>query len=74
VEFKGEVDSPIKSGNDGRYESLGLWIETIITPASKYIKVVIVRLDRTIQNLLKRLDSPIKSGNDVLRSFIYLII
>jgi len=31
---------------------------------SKNSHVVIVRLDRTIQNLLKRLDSPIKSGND----------
>jgi multidrug efflux system outer membrane protein len=29
-----------------------------------YYKVVIVRLDRTIQALLKDLDSPIKSGND----------
>ena len=27
-------------------------------------KHVIVRLDRTIQNVLKSLDSPIKSGND----------
>jgi hypothetical protein len=26
---------------------------------------VIVRLDRTIQNIFKILDSPIKSGNDI---------
>ncbi|HMK49395.1 MAG TPA: hypothetical protein VK435_05035, partial [Thermodesulfovibrionales bacterium] len=36
----------------------------IINLAMKYCNFVIVRLDRTIQNLLKRLDSPIKSGND----------
>ncbi len=36
----------------------------IITPVIKYSIVVIVRLDRTIQNLNKKLDSPIKSGND----------
>jgi hypothetical protein len=36
-----------------------------ITSASKHLKVIIVRLDRTIQTELKRLDSPIKSGNDV---------
>jgi hypothetical protein len=35
-----------------------------INPAIKYFTIVIVRLDRTIQNLLKRMDSPIKSGND----------
>jgi hypothetical protein len=28
--------------------------------------VVIVRLDRTIQKIYKRMDSPIKSGNDIL--------
>ena len=44
-----------------------------ITPAIKYPKIVIVRLDRTIQNLLKRMDSPIKSGNDKPRNFICLL-
>jgi hypothetical protein len=42
-----------------------------ITPAIKYFTIVIVRLDRTIQNLLKKLDSPIKSGNDRHNGFIY---
>ena len=37
---------------------------TYINPAIRYFNIVIVRLDRTIQNLLKRLDSQIKSGND----------
>ncbi len=35
-----------------------------INPAMKYFTIVIVRLDRTIQNLMKKLDPPIKSGND----------
>jgi hypothetical protein len=43
--------------------------ERLIPPANKYLKIVIVRLDRTMQNLLKRLDSPIKSGNDKYESF-----
>jgi len=54
----------------------------IINVASQDFKIVIVRserllaeirigLDRTIQHLLKRLDSPIKSGNDRHGSFIY---
>jgi multidrug efflux system outer membrane protein len=34
------------------------------TTITKYVKLVIVRLDRTIQHLLEILDSPIKSGND----------
>ena len=38
-----------------------------------HLYVVIVRLDRTIQNLLKSLDSPIKSGNDRL-SWIYFVL
>ncbi|HMK49657.1 MAG TPA: hypothetical protein VK435_06365, partial [Thermodesulfovibrionales bacterium] len=37
---------------------------SFINPATRNFNIVIVRLDRTIQNLLKRLDSPIKSGND----------
>jgi hypothetical protein len=51
---------------------------SINTPASKYFKVVIVRLDWTIQESLKKLDSilqldrGIKSGNDMLSSFIYI--
>jgi hypothetical protein len=56
----------------------------IINPASKYFNIVIVRskrllakirigLDRTIQNILKRMDSPIKSGNDKHGKFKYLI-
>ena len=45
----------------------------IITPAMKYFTIVIVRLDRTIQNLLKNLDSPIKSENDRHKSFISLL-
>jgi hypothetical protein len=40
---------------------------------SKYSFAIIVRLDRTIQNLLKRPDSPIKSGNDKPNNFIYLL-
>ena len=43
-----------------------------INPASNYFNIVIVRLDRTIQNLLKRLDSPIKSGNDKHYRFMCL--
>jgi len=43
----------------------------------KYFTIVIVRLDRTLQNLMKTLDSPIppgrrrasKSGNDEHRKF-----
>jgi hypothetical protein len=35
-----------------------------IIPVSKCLKVVIVRLDRTIQKHTTNLDSPIKSGND----------
>ena len=35
--------------------------------------IVIVRLDRTIQNLLKTLDSPIKSGNDEHKKFKCLL-
>jgi len=46
-------------------------------PAMKYFTIVIVRLDRTLQNLMKTLDSPIppgrrrasKSGNDEHRKF-----
>jgi hypothetical protein len=34
------------------------------------VQVGMIRIDRTIQNLLKGLDSPIKSGND---RFIYLV-
>ncbi len=45
---------------------------SIISPAIKDCIVVIVRLDRTIQNLLKYLDSPIKSWNDEAESFMYL--
>jgi hypothetical protein len=50
-----------------------------IKPSSKYIKNVIVRLDRTIQNLLKRLDSVlrldrgIKSWNDKPNKSTYLL-
>jgi hypothetical protein len=40
----------------------------------KYITIVIVRLDRTIQNLMKTLDSPIKSGNDEHKKFKYLLV
>jgi hypothetical protein len=39
---------------------------------SKNSVFVIVQLDWTIQNLLKRLDSPIKSGNDRLRKLEFL--
>ncbi len=35
-----------------------------MNPAIKYHNVVIVRLDRTIQNLLKYLDSPVRPWND----------
>jgi hypothetical protein len=38
-----------------------------------FIEQVIVRLDRTIQNLFKRLDSPIKSGNDSPLKFSIVI-
>jgi hypothetical protein len=34
-----------------------------------YFNIVIVRFNRTIQNLIKKLDSPIKSGNDAHRKF-----
>jgi len=44
-----------------------------IKPSSKYIKNVIVRLDRIIQNLLKRLYSPIKSWNDKPNKSTYLL-
>jgi hypothetical protein len=39
----------------------------------KYFNIVIVRLDRTIQNLMKTLDSPIKSGNDEHKKFKCLL-
>jgi hypothetical protein len=39
----------------------------------KYFTIVIVRLDRTIQNLMKTLDSPIKSGNDEHKKFKCLL-
>ena len=39
----------------------------------KYFNIVIVRLDRTIQNLMKTLDSPIKSGNDEYKKFNCLL-
>jgi hypothetical protein len=39
----------------------------------KYINIVIVRLDRTIQTLMKTLDSPIKSGNDGHKNFKWLL-
>ena len=47
----------------------------------KYFTIVIVRLDRTIQNLIKKLDSPIpperrrasKSGNDEHKKFKCLL-
>ena len=42
---------------------------TIINSAMKYFNIVIVRLDRIIQNLVKTLDSPIKSGNDEYKNF-----
>ena len=45
----------------------------LLTRQANTSKIVIVRLDRTIQNLLKRLDSPIKSGNDKPNNFIYLL-
>ena len=41
----------------------------IINPAIKHFRVVIVRLDRTIQSLLGNLDSPIESGNDHAKKF-----
>jgi len=46
---------------------------TSINPAIRYFNIVIVRLDRTIQNLLKRLDSRIKSGSDKPGILIYLL-
>jgi hypothetical protein len=39
----------------------------------KHFNIVIVRLDRTIQNLMKTLDSPIKSGNDKHKKFKCLL-
>jgi len=39
----------------------------------KYVNIVIVRLDRTIQNLMKTVDSPIKSGNDEYKNFKCLL-
>jgi hypothetical protein len=46
---------------------------TFINPAMKYFTIVIVRLDRTLQNLIKTLDSPIKSGNDEHKNFKCLL-
>ncbi len=44
-----------------------------INPAKKYLTIVIVRLDRTIQKLMKSLDSPIKSVNDEHKKFKCLL-
>jgi hypothetical protein len=44
-------------------------ITAIINPAKKYFTIVIVRLDRTIQNLMKTLDSPVEPEDD--RTLLY---